>query len=40
VRAGFCEDAVGGFGPDDWFGIIVVFLDVAVDGGPKVDNGA
>ena len=38
--SGFFEDAVGGFGPDEGLGIIVVFLEVSVDGGLKVDDGA
>ena len=32
------EDGVGGFGPDEWFGVIVVLPEVTVDCGLKVDD--
>ena len=34
------EDAVGVCGPDEGFGVIVDFLDAAVDGGLEIDNRA
>ena len=37
---GFGEDGIGGFGPDERFGIIVVVLEVAVDGSLQVGHGA
>ena len=33
------EDAVRVCGPDEGFGIVIVLLDIAVDGGLKVDDG-
>src|ERR1041384_5734658 len=32
------EDGGSGFGPDEWFGLIVVLPEVTVDCGLKVDN--
>ena len=33
------EDDIGGFGPDEGLGVIVVLVDVAVDGGLEIDDG-
>ncbi len=33
-----CEDCVGGFGPDEWLGVIVVLVDISFDGGLEVGN--
>ena len=32
------ENGIGGFGPDEWLGVVVGFSDEAVDGGLKLDN--
>jgi hypothetical protein len=32
------ENAVGIGGPDEWLGIMVGFLDEAVDGGLEIDD--
>ena len=32
------EDGVGGFGPDEWFGLVVGLGDEAVDGGLELDD--
>ena len=32
------EDLVGGFGPDEGLGVVVVLVDIAVDGGLEIDD--
>ena len=32
------EDRVGGLGPDEWLGVLVVLVDVVVDRGLEVDD--
>ena len=32
------ENGIGGFGPDEWLGLVVGFSHEAVDGGLKLDN--
>ena len=34
------KDAIGVGGPCEWLGVIVVFCDVAIDGGLEVDERA
>ena len=32
------EDSIGGFGPDEWLGLVVDFRDETVDCGLKIDD--
>jgi hypothetical protein len=32
------KDGVRGFGPDEWFGLVVGFCNEAIDGGLKLDD--
>ncbi len=34
----FGEDGFGGLGPDEGFGVVVVLMDVTVDGGLEIDG--
>ena len=39
-RVSFVEDVASGLGPHEGLWIVVVLIEVAVDGGLKVDDGA